>query len=252
MGLPFFSWKPHMRRLTPTREWIYIPEVLTDLQITHRRDVVDSYSYFGGRHRENLRTWIDIRVQLDRFTSRDLFLQFRGLIDHLERGGSCMFGNDLDKLYMSTLLMDQNQGVTNIKVSPNKAKSFLTTAPDQLAAGDEIVIESYPPKAAREYQTVASHSASEKITFASSRHLFDDYAAESRVRHADFWPTLILGAGEVGSAMLTHDRRMNFTFDMQLSYVLPVRSTPQSTAQGTDTTTSGGDKPDSGSSDGVG
>ena len=238
MGYPFFTWKPHQTTSYSggARVTIDLTEILTDLQITPRRDVVDSFSIFGGRSRENLRAWMDIRIQLDRFTDRELFRKFRNMIDHLERGGSIAFGNDSEKCYASQLTEKHYQGTVQLHTGENLFTTYHSDAPAQLAQGDEIVVESFPPKAGREYQVVHSHTAGtpEKINLGpgfSGGKLVDSYGENARVRHTDFWPVLILPTAGVGAPMLTHDRRMTYTLDILLSYVLPVPE-PQTSAQG--------------------
>ena len=111
-----------------------------------------------------------------------------------------------------------------------------------------------PPKAGREYHVIKAVSGSGSarlITLGptgAERHLQDDYAADSRIRHTDFFPVLIMPPGAAGSAMLTHDRRITYSLDIPLVYVLPVRKTPEQSqaesATSADDTTGGADKPD--------
>ena len=234
MGFPFFTWLPHQTTdVTSYRETITLAEDLTDLQITPKRDTFESYSIFGGRSRENLRAWMDVRITLDRFNDRNLFLQFRNMIDHLERGGAVSFGNDSAKCYSAALRKECRQRNIGVDVGRNLHKTRHADAQDQLAVGDEIVLESFPPKASREYHTIKTVSGSSTAT----TYLFgpsgaevlaqDDYAINSRMRHADYLPTLILPSNQVGSLMLTHDRRITFTLDLNLTYVLPVRTLPE-------------------------
>ena len=234
MGYPFFSWLPHQTNSSvANRETITLTEDLSDLQITPRRDVFDSYSIFGGRSRENLRAWIDVRITLDRFTDRELFRQFRGMIDHLERGGSVAFGNDVDKCFATTLERKHHQGLEFVECAGNLMSHMHPSAPTSLEVGDEICIESLPPKASREYQTIRSKvvtAAGFNYFFGpdgSPRHLVDSYAALARVRHSDFFPVLILDQSQVGSAMLSHDRRITYTLDLNLAYVLPMPKTKE-------------------------
>jgi hypothetical protein len=247
MGFPFFTWLPHQTtEVSPYRETITLSEDLTDMQITPRRDTFESYSIFGGRSRENLRAWMDVRITLDRFNDRNLFLKFRNLIDHLERGGSVAFGNDSAKCYSAAMRKVCRQRNIGVDLGRNLHKSRHADAPDQLAVGDEIVLESFPPKAGREYHTIKSVSGSTLETFynfgPSGAEVLaqDDYAINSRVRHADYFPTLILPSSEVGSLMLTHDRRITFTLDLNLTYVLPARTLPEDVQQNT----AGSEKPD--------
>lgn len=229
MGLPFFTWRPHQAGLTPgDRETIDLPHELSDLQILPRRDVFDQYSIQGGRARVNMRAWIDVRIQMALFTDRSLFRKLRGMINHLERGGHIAFGNDATKAFYGQTSRVSNQGATSIFLSDNLLKSYHSSAPTTLSSGDEFVIESIPPKAGREYHTssgmtvVGSGLTTEyKATIADSLHLVDFYNSGSSVRNSDFFPFLIMPSGTVGSPVLTHDRRISYTLDITLSYVLP-------------------------------
>ena len=77
MGYPFFTWLPHMNGAAPDRETILLTEDLSDLQVQPRRDVADTFSISGGRSRELLRPWVDVRILLDRFNNRKLLGNFR-------------------------------------------------------------------------------------------------------------------------------------------------------------------------------
>ena len=202
---------------------------------------------------------MEVRIQLDRFTDRELFRQFRSMIDHLERGGSVSFGNDSAKCYSTKAREDLYQGSSSIKNGINVHKAFHASAPDELAAGDEVVVESYPPKAGREYHVVKSVEGTGEFRSinlgptGSERHLQDDYSRDTRIRHTDFFPVLIMPTGAAGSSMLTHDRRITYSLDINLISVLPIRKS-QEAAQaaeagtagaGTDDATPGGtDSPD--------
>lgn len=257
MGSPFFTWWPHHTKAAGQREIITLSEDLSDLQITPRRNVSDTFSVYGGRSRELLRPWLEVRIVLERFTDRDLFRKFTAMINHMERGGTVAFGLDSAKAWMVALTKDHAQGERVIHCGPilttvyHSASSSVVVAVD-----DELVIESGPPLAKREYHTVnavavsGSGGASVRFDLSPSGSptvkLRDDYPEGSRVRFSDFFPTLILPPEGVGSAMLTHDHRISYTLDLNLVYVIPFTdeqitvinkpgdSTPQATEDDSD------------------
>ena len=230
MGFPFFSWRPHQDYTLAGgmggRETILLSEDLTDLQITPRRDVVDVYSIGGGRSRQNLRAWMDVRITLDRFTDRELFRQFTDMINHLERGGTIAFGNDHQKAVLARLNNNLPQGKNVIGFGYNLCSEYSTGVSDTtlLSTGDEIVIESSLPKANRHYTTVGTPSGYTSPNpdvgrYTIGLNLSSEFTDKAWVRHSDFFPTLILPT--VGQQFLTHDRRLTYTLDIQLAYILP-------------------------------
>jgi hypothetical protein len=59
------------------------------------------------------------------------------------------------------------------------------------------------------------------VYYHTADKLTSDFAEGDFVRHSDFFPTCILPAASVGSALLTHDRRLTYTLDLTLTYILP-------------------------------
>ena len=232
MGYPFFSWFPHQAD-GATMETITLSEELSDLQVTPKRDVIDSFGIHGGRSRELLRPWVDIRIVLDRFNDRALFRKLTAMINHLERGGVITFCNDSDKAFAARTRAAEAQDSSIMDLTPQDTDLY-TTHPATLANGDEVVIESGPPAGKREYHTIASHTTdgtggTRLVIGADGLDLFDDYPAGSVVRFSDLYPTLILGPGQVGGALLTHDHRITYTLDLLLSSIQPV---PDPASQG--------------------
>lgn len=230
MGYPVFYWRPHQvaKAARPaTVESIQLSEHLSDLQVTPRRDVVDAYSIHGGRSRELLRAWLDVRILLDRFNDRALFRKFSAMINHLERGGHIAFSVDSDKLWNAYTNQPILQSSTKIRHGSNQATEWGSTV-TTLANGDEIVIESAPPKSGREYQASGGHSydaasAEGVLTLADSLNAFDTYATGSHVRYSDYYPNLCLDQSNVGGALLTHDHRITSTLDLPLTYLIPLQ-----------------------------
>ena len=186
MGYPFFSWYPH-HAPAPFLETIDLSEDLSDLQVTPKRDVVDTFSLHGGRSRELLRPWVAVRITLDRFTDRLLFRKFSAMINHLERGGSIAFGVDSDKVWMARADRVHGQNQTVLYHGPTTAGDYYGSVPTHLASGDELVIESGPPLAKREYHranvvtSTTPPTGSGNISLADSLNLFDRYPEGSLI-----------------------------------------------------------------------
>ena len=238
MGYPVFYWKPHQigRGYEPAKvESIQLTEELTDLQVTPKRDVIDAYSIHGGRSREILRAWLEVRILLDRFNSRSLFRQFSAMINHLERGGHVVFCVDSAKLWNVHATDPIRQTTTAFNHASNQAVQWGSTV-TTLAAGDEIVIESAPPKAGREYQAVGAHTHDSVtgdgfLTLADSFSAFDTYPDGVHVRYSDYYPNLCLDSRNVGGALLTHDHRITNTLDITLTYIIPLPPVSKVTQQ---------------------
>lgn len=232
MASPFFTWWPHMSGTTGARETITLSEDMSDLQVTPRRDVVDTYALSGGRSRELLRPWLEVRLVLERFTDRALFRQFSAMINHLERGGIVAFGLDSSKAWAARTAIYTSQGDMRVYAGSVLTKQYHADSLSvSVSNGDEFVIESGAPTGKREYQLVHSAVGSPTTPVvidldpsASSPSLMfrDDYPIGSQVRFSDFYPTLILPGDAVGSALLTHDHRISYTLDLPLVYVLPI------------------------------
>ncbi len=97
MGMPFFTWWPHQSRTGTTRQTITLTEGLSDLQITPKRDVIDTFAIDGGRARELLRPYCEVRIVLERNTDRELFRRFNSMINHLQHRGVAAVGLDSQK-----------------------------------------------------------------------------------------------------------------------------------------------------------
>ena len=251
MGNPFFSWYPHqMYTSVDYFKKIDLSEDLTDLQVTPKRDVADAFSLAGGRSRELLRPWLEIRIVYDRFTSRLLFRRFSAMINHLERGGMISFGVDSDKVYSSRVESALNPAMNSMTLGPNISTAKYDTVCAHLAVDDEFVLETGAPLARREYglvHAISGHTPGDPTTGcritkgdgSAALTVEDYYPAGAHVRHSDFYPTLIMAPGDVGGAHLTHDHRITYTLDLKLIYVIPFNNNRD------DQSTNGGDQPDS-------
>ena len=231
MGFPFFTWWPHQSRVGTSRQTITFTEGLSDLQITPRRDVIDTYALDGGRKRELLRPYMDVRIVLERYTDRGLFRDLNSMINHLERGGTVAFGTDSAKAWACKLQTDIAPKTKLFKIGPNLTTMYhedsASTVPTTL---DEITIESSPPLAKREshiIKGISSHTATHTTISIDDSNpdienfTFDYFPENSLVRFSDFFPTLIQPASGVGAQVNTHDHRISYTLDITLTYIIP-------------------------------
>ena len=230
MGFPFFTWWPHQSRTGTSRQIITFTEGLSDIQITPRRDVIDTYALDGGRKRELLRPYMDVRIVLERYTDRGLFRDLNAMINHLERGGVVAFGTDSAKAWACNTNKEHPPKSKFLQVRTSETTMYHpdseTTDP---VVGDEFVIESSPPLAKRESHIIESLIDTGELLSLGidpssadvEKFTFDYYPENSLCRFSDFFPTLIQPAGAVGAPVNTHDHRISYTLDITLTYVIP-------------------------------
>jgi hypothetical protein len=237
MGLPFFCWQPHSR--SAHRVHLSLGEDLSDLQITPIRDVSDSVSIQGKFSRTTGRPSIAVRVVLERFTDREMFRRLSAMINHLERGGIVGFGLDDTKAYAATTKGVHFQNSRSFTVGPNLFNAYAPastslvrlTGSTSAPYGDEFVIESSAPIAAREYFAAYSSASTptgdtlvsidETGGGTTNLRCHNDYPEGALLRHSDFYPFLFMPASGVGGALLTHEHRIAYTFDLRLEYIIP-------------------------------
>ena len=197
MGSPFFTWWPHQSKLGTTRQTITLSEGLSDLQITPKRDIIDTYTIDGGRVRELLRPYLDVRIVLERYTDRGLFRDLNSMINHLERGGVVAFGLDSENAWSCPLLEEVEPGTKVLKVGPNETTTYHADSASAVPqVGDELTIESSPPVAKRESHVIeglASSGTNFSLTIDNAstdieNHTFDYFPEGSTVRFSDFFP----------------------------------------------------------------
>ena len=235
MAFPLFSWIPHQAKsVFPTRQYIQLNEGLSDLQITPQRDVTDTYAIGGGVSRSMTRSWVNVRIVLDRFNNRQLHRQFANLINHLERGGTVALSSDGAKMFAGRVTAGgMSVGSAGVSFDKNLTRDWAKSEKiDYLAVGDEIVIENQPPFAAREAYKIETVSEFDE---GRGRYGLDLTSTHSHregaiVRYHDFFPVLVLPKSQVNAGNLSHDHRITSTLDINLTYIVPYdneKSVPQ-------------------------
>ena len=235
MAFPLFSWIPHQSRTSdPPRQYIQLDEGLSDLQITPQRDVTVTSAIGGGMSRAMTRSWINVRIVLDRFNNRQLHRQFANMINHLERGGSVAFSNDGAKMFAARLgTGGVAVGINRVYFGANLTRDWAKSEKiDYLSVNDEIVVENEPPFAARE-----AFKINLVDEFSDGKGLYEldlptthSHREGALIRYHDFFPVLILPKGQVNAGNLSHDHRITSTLDINLVYIIPydnVKSVPQ-------------------------
>jgi hypothetical protein len=209
---------------TGTLETIDFGENLSDLQITQRRDVTDGFSRAGAFTRTTGRSYLEIRIVLENFTSVSLARSFDSLSAHLERGNPIGFALDSAKAWAgfvrgssgSSGYYSPDRGQQRAVTTGNLFKSWSSSATIQ--SGDEIVVSSASPSGLRETKiTSGVTSSTGKIVFFSSDSLvYTHRNAPIMVRSRDFYPALVMPQERVNEPIVESNHRISYTLDLTL------------------------------------
>lgn len=200
-----------------TLEEIDLGEGLSDIQRVPTPVVKDAVNGYGTRYRNFLSGGERVRIILERFGSpgasaveRDLY----AMENHLQRGGSVGFSAVHSKAWCGFMSGGYgDRGRTILYTGGNLFTAWSSTA--ALVSGDEVVIQSPNPEWRSEV-SVFSFLAAKQMNL--SRALRFTYAQKSAVRYRDFFPVLKLPDDQVGRPLVTHDKRITYTFDALLEY----------------------------------
>jgi len=192
------------------------------------RDVRDSHSIGGAWHRTVLGGGLRVRLVLERFSGlttagKTLQRQLASLEAHLHRGGLIVFAADRDNAWLGVMdgsLLPARGDAALTTFGGNLLSVFTATGTAAaLAAGDEIILESFNPTMHREWLLVSSESGG-VITLDTSdgQNVRYDYtdAGSTIVRERNFYPALRLPEDQVGRVLLTTDHRHTWTWDVVL------------------------------------
>ena len=242
MGTPVFMWWGVQQRwgVDPPQFSCSLPDDLSDLQITPKRDVQDVHGIAGGRARSMTRAWIDVRIVYERFTDLGTVRELYAMINHLERGGCVSFAVAPELIWGNrtypSLPISINGTHTRVNTyidPPNIYSHYHASAPDTMpqlhADGSKVYleIEDGHPRAARSRVAVLTATSAAYTDYDTNKRVYStdrplcDFPKGSHVRHRDFFPKLYLPQSQVGSSMLSHDHRISYTLDLRLSYRIP-------------------------------
>ncbi len=198
-------------------------ESLSDLQITQRRDVFDGFSRAGAFTRTTGRTYLEIRIILENFTSASLARQFETLSAHLERGNPIGFALDHDKAWAGFVRTTTASGYYEPSRGENKAVTtgnlFNTwSSAATIQSGDEIVVASASPSGLRETKVTSgvTGAASTIVFFNTDTLIYTHQNAPIVVRSRDFYPALVMPEGSVNQPIIESNHRISYTLDLSL------------------------------------
>ena len=183
---------------------------LTDLDERPDDLVMGSESLSGGASTVMFRSRLRVRVELARFTSASLERDLLTLETHLNRGGSCALALVESKAWAGYTTAAKPARTTAL-VTRGNTWSFGQSA--TLAAADAVVVWGGSPEANREYTTVSAFTSPTVTLTDGLRYGYTQ--GPLLVRHRDYYPAL-RRATDDRTRIVTHDRRMNFTLDVDL------------------------------------
>ena len=246
MGNPRFYWYSESTNgpwaeHSDTLIKVNIDEPISDLQYSMKRDATDSISMMTKKHRYHRKPYIEVRVILDRFTDDALARELYSMESHLQKGGYCGFSADRDKSWLSWV--GNASAHTGSEVLAPGTQTFdvnsmpVVGAPKfanlfghwengaSVTTGDIIHLDGILHRFHHEELEVASVSLSNSspfgtVTTAASHTGFNRYAylQGAVARFRDFWPALCIPENQVGRPIITHDHRINYTFDAVFHY----------------------------------
>lgn len=180
-------------------------------------DVVDvAESTHGDQSRQLWRSRLRVRALLERFSGsssagQGLARDLLSLRHHLMRGGSIGLTADSSKAWCAwSVGVMASAGATIISTRGDPTSGW---AGGTVASGDELVVFGGQPAPPYEWTTCSSLSGA-KLTLATG--LRYSYDTRVGIRHRNYFPALILPADQAGAALLTHERRTNYTLDLEL------------------------------------
>ena len=161
-----------------------------------------------------------ITISRDRMKNGDdLYGEFMGLMNHLDRGNSCAFCADVNDNYAFPLKKLPVGGDTTIDVFGNPFLNM--TGANVPTIGDYIVLETSPPDALYEVCKVSAISSgftpanggtitvSKPINFTYSKNVF--------MRNYRFWPVLKRLDTDRGKNIVTNEHALTFSLEVRLT-----------------------------------
>lgn len=247
MGFPRFYWYPKESGIAyyaahgdPLLK-VDIDEPISDLQYSMKRTVTDSIAMSGKKFRAYQKPYVEVRIILERFTDEALARDLYSMEAHLQKGGAVGFSMDRDKTWLSFVgdILETDHTTTTALASqssrvhfnaeplsgPAKRANFFAhwESAATIAVGDVVHLDGTVQRFNHEELKVGSlfPDGADKTrgwmepTGALNRY---EYGLGSVIRFRDFWPFLCLPESQVGRPLITHDHRINFTFDATFHY----------------------------------
>lgn len=196
---------------------IDLPEPVSDVQevfderdgdSSQNGDFVQQTVDYGGR--------LGVRIIYERFCDEELAAKFESLYTHLKRGFPIALALNADKAWAGYVAADTLEaGKTGIRTRGNVF--YALNSIEHLAAGDYIVLRGQGPSAPTEKLKLTTWDTDTyKAGFGSAHTRYDYETGPIFVRHRDFYPILYLRPEERTRPILTTDRRINWTLDLNM------------------------------------
>lgn len=200
-------------------EVIDLGEGLAELFNEFIVDANDGITHSGGIKRSVGRITEMITIQRDRMKlGEELAHQFRGLQNHLDRGGVCSFAADHTKCFMAGIKQVVYGNDTVIKVTGNPL--FAMTANNGIAANDYLTFETQNPALVTETRKVSNTSVGLSPSFGGEITLSQgtaySYPMKTMLRHYRFFPTLKRPLNEVGKNIITNEFGLLWSLSLKL------------------------------------
>jgi hypothetical protein len=204
-------------------ETIDFGERLSDLQISQRREVFDGYTRSGALTRSTGRSYLEVRIILENFTTGSLVRDLESLSAHLERGNPVGFALDSAKAWAGFVRTSTasgyytpERGETRAVTTGNLFNSWSTSA--NIQSGDEVVVASCSPSGLRETKLTSgvTSSGANIVFFAGDPLVYTHQNAPILVRHRDFFPALVMPEDQVNNPIITTNHRISYTLDLIL------------------------------------
>ena len=210
MGYPTFIWYPDGGSIYSSREDTAFAEEISDLQINPARSRVMSTSA-GGRHSSTVLSAAmqTVRIVVENFTGDAPVRSLLAMEAHLEKGGAVGFTRDPAKSWAGYATGSLARGDTALATTGD-VWFYAGTA--VLAAGDVVCVEGSGPEGNREYTVVQSVSGTTVNVSPALKYTYSD--SDVMIRWMDYYPVLV--SPPFDRTIMTHDRRLNWTFDVLL------------------------------------
>ena len=194
---------------------ITLAKPLTEMHETRAPDRVSAKRGDGSSANAVWLSATRVRIVLERGLSAGNVRDLRQLEDHLHRGLPVGFAREHTKAW-AAFGGSTFRGFTYVVAG---ASAFPTWESASLASGDEVVIESAPPEGEIEMHAISSVSSTTGYVTLNGETILRSFAGPIIVRHRDFYPALRMPDDRLGHPMVTTERRLSWTLDVELEVI---------------------------------
>ena len=183
-------------------------EVLDDTQDFPSRDSNEAQGLNGDVFGVPLTGALDVSLLLENFSGVPLSHKLKSLESHLQRYGVFSFCRNEDIAFGAWCVTLPQRGDTTLSHGGHVFWGSPT-----ISAGDWLVLESPLPEMTREWVLVASTSGNVITLDATTPVVYTYTLGPVLIRERDFHPALLWPKAYRRGQMVTHDRRLAYTFE---------------------------------------